>query len=108
VCLIFNSATTFAYATEQNNNQIFKDVSPKDWFYESVVQSVNENIFFGTNKDIFSPNDSMTRAMYVTIMGRIAQMDANDSMGHVSFTDLKANAYYVPYVIWVSVNRSTH
>lgn len=99
-CMVFNSVSTLAYATEQGTNQIFKDVSPNNWFYNSVMQSANENIFSGINKDTFSPNDSMTRAMYVTIMGRIAQVDKNYSINNFSYTDLKADAYYVPYVMW--------
>jgi uncharacterized repeat protein (TIGR02543 family) len=98
--MVLNSLSTLTYATEKSTNQIFKDVSPDDWFYESVIQSVNENIFSGISKDTFSPNESMTRAMYVTIMGRIAQVDNNYSNDNFSFTDLKADAYYVPYVMW--------
>src|SRR5665647_141517 len=94
VCMVFSSVPTLAFATNQSDNQIFKDVSPNNWFYDSVMQSVNSNIFSGITNDTFSPNESMTRAMYVTIMGRIAQVANNGSVTNFSFTDLKSDAYY--------------
>lgn len=100
VCMVFNSGATMAYAAEQSTNPYFKDVSPDDWFYESVMESFNENIFSGTSIDTFSPKESMTRAMYVTIMGHMAQFDVTYPMSDSSFSDLKENAYYVPYVMW--------
>jgi uncharacterized repeat protein (TIGR02543 family) len=99
--MVISSVPTLAFGSVQNNRQIFKDVSPNNWFYDSVMQSVNSNIFSGITSDTFSPNEPMTRAMYVTIMGRIAQVDNNGMVIHnYSFTDLQSNAYYVPYVLW--------
>ena len=98
--MLLNSVSNLSYAMENFNNEMFKDVSPSDWFYESVKESVENNIFSGTGKDTFSPNDFLTRAMYVTIIGRIAQVDNNHSLHNAYFTDLDTDAYYVPYVIW--------
>ncbi|MBN2221925.1 MAG: S-layer homology domain-containing protein, partial [Vallitaleaceae bacterium] len=100
VCIVFSSLSISIYATENTNNQMFKDVSPKDWFYEAVHQAVKENLFTGTSMDSFSPNSSITRGMYVTILGRIAQIDPKDSKDNFSFSDLEKGAYYVPYVMW--------
>ena len=98
--IILSPVAELAYALQAYNSVTFNDVSTSDWFYESVREAVNENIFSGITKDYFHPHGSMTRAMYVTIMGRIAQLDNNRSLNNPYFTDLESNAYYVPYVIW--------
>lgn len=76
-CMLLNSVSDLSYAMEHITNQMFEDISTRAWFYDSVKESVKENIFSGTSKDTFSTNYSMTRAMYVTIMGRISQVDNN-------------------------------
>ena len=75
--MLLNSVSDLSYAMEHITNQMFEDVSTIDWFYDSVKEPVKENIFSVTSKDTFSPNDSMIRAMYVTIMSRISQVDNN-------------------------------
>lgn len=99
-CMLFNSASDLSYAIEQLTSEMFQDVSKSDWYYDSVKESVKENIFSGTSIDTFSPNDSMTRAMYVTIMGRIAQVENSNSIHNAYFTDLNTGSYYIPYVMW--------
>ncbi len=100
VAMVFNSVSSIAYATDQDNHQMFKDVSPDNWYYDSVMAAVNNDIFSGITPDTFSPDAPMTRAMYVTIMGRIAQVDSTAPADHDIFTDLVAGAYYLPYVKW--------
>jgi len=98
--MVINMIPWQAFAMEQNNIPTFKDVAQNDWFYDPVMYAVENNIFSGTDKDKFSPNDPMTRGMYVTIMGRIAEAGNNYSMKDGLFSDVKSNAYYAPYVIW--------
>ena len=88
------------FAMEENNSHTFKDVTQNDWFYDSVKYAVENNIFSGTDKDTFSPNDPMTRAMYVTVMGHIAGISDEYSIKEGLFSDVKHNAYYAPYVMW--------
>jgi hypothetical protein len=51
VFMVISSVPTLAFGSVQNNRQIFKDVSPNNWFYDSVMQSVNSNIFSGITND---------------------------------------------------------
>ena len=40
----------------------------------------------------------MTRGMFVTVLGRMAGVDADRYQSVSSFSDVPANAYYAPYV----------
>ncbi|MGE5473290.1 MAG: InlB B-repeat-containing protein [Ignavibacteriales bacterium] len=92
-------------ASQQITN--FKDVSQSDWYYNSVKYALEHNIFNGTGNDTFSPNGTMTRGMYVTIMGRIAGVIPSDYAGKVGFADVDKDAYYAPYVAWAVKNGIT-
>ncbi|ASS67580.2 MULTISPECIES: InlB B-repeat-containing protein [unclassified Paenibacillus] len=82
--------------TAQNT---FQDVKSTDWFYDAVMYVLQNDIFTGTGQDTFSPKSTMTRAMYVTVLGRIAGVDAGKFTTSV-FTDVPLTAWYAPYVQW--------
>ena len=42
----------------------------------------------------------MTRGMFVTVLGRMAGVDADRYQGESSLSDMPADAYYAPYVAW--------
>lgn len=77
----------------------FTDVKLKDWFYESVKFTYENKLIAGTSKTTFSPNIPVTRAMFVTILGRMSGEDmAEYTDSH--FLDVDMNQYYGPYVTW--------
>nr|WP_285859148.1 InlB B-repeat-containing protein [Paenibacillus sp. MER 99-2] len=77
----------------------FQDVSPTDWFYDAVVHVQEKGIFSGTDASTFSPKGTMTRAMYVTALGRMAGVDVSQ-YSTSSFADVQAGSWYGPYVEW--------
>ena len=72
------------------------------WAEESINFVVEKGLFSGTSKTTFSPNTAMTRGMFVTVLGRLAGVEV--SGGETKFTDVKADAYYAPYVKWANEN----
>ncbi|MEA4961123.1 InlB B-repeat-containing protein [Lutispora sp.] len=78
----------------------FSDVSKTDWYYDSVMYAYQNNLFSGTSESTFSPNGTMTRGMFVTVMGRMAEIDLNAYSKAPEFTDVAAGSYYAPYVQW--------
>ena len=50
----------------------FTDVSSNSWYYNSVGFCVQRGLFYGTSNSSFSPGGNMTRAMFVTVLGRYA------------------------------------
>lgn len=77
----------------------FQDVSPTDWFHDAVVHVQEKGIFSGTNANSFSPKGTMTRAMYVTALGRMAGVDTG-AYSTSSFADVQAGSWYALYVEW--------
>jgi uncharacterized repeat protein (TIGR02543 family) len=78
---------------------LFEDVTPSAWFYDAVMDVKHNGLFSGTSKDRFSPDATMSRAMFVTVLGRIAKVDASQYQTS-AFTDVQPGDWYAPYVQW--------
>ncbi len=81
------------------SEKAFNDVKEGAWYYDAVMSTVGKGIFSGTSEDKFSPNTKMTRAMFVTTLAKVMGEDVGEYTG-TPFTDVKANAWYAPYVQW--------
>ncbi|MGF6356288.1 putative repeat protein (TIGR02543 family) [Paenibacillus sp. 4624] len=77
----------------------FQDVSPTDWFYDAIIQVQEKGIFSGTTASTFSPKGTMTRAMYVTALGRMAGVERG-AYSTSSFADVQVGSWYAPYIEW--------
>ncbi len=80
----------------------FGDVSGSDWYYDAVNFVANKGLFQGTSATAFSPNAAMTRGMFITVLGRYANVDAaawNTGAYH-AFSDVSADKYYAGYAVW--------
>ncbi len=97
-----NSPETVTTQILETQKNPFKDVKESDWYYDAVKYALQNGIFSGTGSDTFSPAGTMNRAMYVTVMGHIAKINPADYSGNSVFTDVSANAYYAPYVVWAA------
>ena len=80
----------------------FTDVKSTDWFYSAVLYAVANGFFNGTSKTAFTPDGTMTRGMFVTVLGRMAGVKPESYGGDPDFTDVSADAYYAPYVKWAA------
>jgi hypothetical protein len=80
----------------------FTDVKGTDWFYGAVQFACSNNLFQGTAETVFSPNDMMTRAMFVTVLGRMAKADTANYRN--DFRDVAPGQYYTGCVAWASAN----
>lgn len=103
--MILTLLPVHAFAVDTANP--FRDVKQGDWCYEAV-QYVRVNGFFnGTTHTTFSPNDTVTRGMFVTVLGRLAGVDTASYQGKSAFTDVPEDAYFAPYVAWASKHGIT-
>ncbi len=75
----------------------FKDVGAKKWFYEAVKYVYDGGLMNGTTADKFEPNAQLSRAMFITILGRLAGAETKESN---VFPDIKKNSWYSGYVGW--------
>ncbi len=80
-----------------------KDVKKTDWFYDNVAYCMGAGLLAGVGGGRFEPNTDLNRAMFVTILGRMAGVDAS-AYNSPSFSDVKAGEWYSPYVAWAKEN----
>ncbi|WP_171056316.1 InlB B-repeat-containing protein [Paenibacillus sinopodophylli] len=97
------AAQTTAKSVPQS---LFQDVAPSAWSYDAVAYVKQNGLFSGTSNDLFSPDAPMSRAMYVTVLGRIAKVDSNQYKTS-AFKDVQPDAWYAPYVQWATENGIT-
>lgn len=80
----------------------FTDIT-NHWAKDSIEFVVARGILAGIGDGKFAPNNAMTRGMFVTALGRLAEVDTK-AYTKSSFSDVKADAYYMTYVEWASKN----
>ncbi len=74
----------------------FTDVKGDQWYANFVDYAYNHGLMAGTSSSTFSPNQTMTRGMLVTVIHAIAGKPAPTTGNH--FADVKANDYFAPAV----------
>lgn len=79
----------------------FADVPADAWYAPAVQTCTERGLFQGTSPTTFSPDLSMTRGMFVTVLGRMENIDPTqaDASG---FMDVPEDAYYAGYVGWAA------
>lgn len=80
----------------------FSDVKTDDWFCGAVNYVVGKKLFNGVSDNEFAPNDSLTRAMLVTILYRL-DGEPETEIGE-GFADVESGAYYEKAVAWAKAN----
>ena len=75
----------------------FTDVFVDSEYYDAIEYCTKKNYFAGTGSTTFSPGNSMTRAMFATVLYRMAGSPA--VKGSAPFTDLK-QSWYKNAVAW--------
>lgn len=80
----------------------FSDVKTDDWFCSAVNYVVGKKLFNGVSDSEFAPNDSLTRAMLVTILYRL-DGEPETGIGE-GFADVESGAYYEKAVAWAKAN----
>lgn len=85
----------------------FYDVEKSQWFYDAVNYSFGASIMRGTTPTVFEPNTSMTRAMLVTVIHRLAGEPEPESVSEkdgIFFDDSDYNGWYGKALKWASEN----
>ncbi|WP_141500886.1 S-layer homology domain-containing protein [Paenibacillus luteus] len=90
--------------TNGNTTSSFIDVKPGYWFFDAANYVYQNGLFQGTGEHTFSPQGTMTRAMFVTVLGRVAGVDSSKYTSASSFTDVSSGSYYAPFVEWANKN----
>lgn len=89
-------------AEQPSQTMPFQDVKSSDWCAKAVEYVYSHNLFSGTSATTFTPNGTMTRGMFVTVLGRMAGVNPDDHSGETPFSDVPQTMYYAPYVQWAA------
>ncbi len=81
----------------------YKDVKPTQWYYDAIMNCTEAGYYSGVGNGNFDPKGTMTREMFVTVLGRFAGIDVSKYTGS-SFSDVKAGRWSAPYIQWAAKN----
>ena len=81
----------------------FTDVKNGNWFYDAVKYAYAQGLMTGTSATTFAPNETMNRAMIVTVLYRLEKSPA--VTGASKFTDVPAGQWYSDAVAWAAANK---
>lgn len=90
---MFIAGTIFA-------NKTFKDVTSRSWYFDAVEYVNVKGIMTGVSGGYFKPDELLSRAMMVTILGKIEKINTNLYKNKTSFTDVDTKDWFAPYVQW--------
>ena len=82
----------------------FSDVFAADSYFDAVAWCYDNGLFKGVAEDRFAPDSSMTRAMFVTVLYRLAGQPAVET--ETPFTDLTQD-WYRSAVAWAVAQEIT-
>ncbi len=87
---------------EPDATNAFTDIKESDWFYANVQYVVENKLMNGVGNDKFAPNNTLTRAMLVTVLYRNAGEPTTNRS--IPFADVDMGAYYANAVSWAKQN----
>lgn len=101
-----------AFAAEAvNAADKFTDVPADAWYLDELNYAVYNGYISGTSATEFSPDGILTRAQFVTILGRMVGVRGASALSELvgftvkvseTFTDVKFGSYYFDYVEWAA------
>ncbi|HPF44309.1 MAG TPA: S-layer homology domain-containing protein [Syntrophomonadaceae bacterium] len=97
----FNAAY-FSVFDARDNVVKFNDID-EHWAADYITFTTARELFYGTGDGEFSPDISMTRAMFVTVLGRMFGVNISN-YGGSDFADVAVGQWYSPYVQWAADN----
>lgn len=81
----------------------FSDITGH-WAQDAVTFCVQNKLFQGVSAASFAPEQTMTRAMFVTALGRLYQSVGGEIRSYnpsvLQFTDVDYHDYYIDYLGW--------
>lgn len=83
-----------------NNPKQFRDTNGH-WAKVAIDYVVNKGYFYGTSETSFSPNKPITRGQFVTVLGRMLNVNTSIYKSQ-NFNDVKSSMYYSSYIAWAN------
>ena len=81
----------------------FRDIEDGAWYSAAAADMYDRGLMIGTDEDSFEPNGTLTRAMFLTIIYRLAGEPSVDGLSN-PFTDVPDDIWYTDAVTWGAEN----
>lgn len=81
-----------------DNSAAFADVAQDAWFSTAVQFTASRELFSGVGDNHFAPQNSMSRAMLVTVLYQLENRPQTANTG--SFSDVAQDAWYHDAALW--------
>ena len=94
-----NPSSRSAYRVS-NAASVYTDVPAGAWYAEAAEYCRTHNLMTGTSATTFTPDGTLTRAMMVTILHRLAGKPT--VAGGTSFADVPAGKWYTEAISWAN------
>lgn len=79
----------------------FTDVPSGAWYTEELAYALENGYVSGTSASSFSPDANVSRAQFVTMLGRMLDVNTADYTAK-KFDDVDPSSWYGPYVSWAA------
>lgn len=89
----------FISAGDDGSKLPFKDVKAGAWYEDSVKYVYENKLMLGTTDDTFTPDGTMTRAMFATVLYRMAGSPSVEGLS-VSFKDVQEDYWAYDAIAW--------
>ena len=87
---------------------VFSDVTPDDWFADAVKYVYSKGYMNGVKLNEFAPSQSLTRAMFVTVLYNKAKTEGAKAVAYKkTFTDVPKGQWYTEAALWAAQNNIT-
>lgn len=97
-----------AFEFEQGLQKDLSKVSKADlidhWARKPIIETIYKGYMVGTDDLKFSPNKTITRGEFVTILGRISEVDKT-KYAEVKDENIESGKYYTEYMNWAVENK---
>lgn len=78
----------------------FEDVPDGAWYLRYLETASGSGVVYGTSATTFSPDEPVTRAQFVTLLGRA--VGACPEVLNLGYADVDLDSWYASYVGWAS------
>lgn len=92
-----------AWAVYSSRGNMFCDVRPGQWFYESIDRAAAAGYMYGAGNGMFGPERDVTRGELVTLLYRLSGETAGDA-DSLPFADVDPGKYYAEPIAWAYGN----
>ena len=89
---------------EEREKAIESFTDAKDhWAKDSIGFVTAKGLFKGVSEKEFAPDTAMTRGMFVTVLGRLAEANTDDYK--LNFGDVESKEWYAGSIAWATENK---